>query len=185
MVKSPGAIASRSSQPTGNDTGTPGRTRGLYAATTVAPPTRVESTNTLPLAVVLHERGGGDRRVEPLGPRRDRPRRRGRVLERRVGRRRARRRGRPWRRSSSPRRRARRRERLPHEVRDRDHARRSASPSGGSRSSTRCVMRSGRSDRDQRRVVLDRALVREPQQRAPVVAQRVRRPRASTSPPTS
>ncbi len=41
-------MSSRSSQPTGNDTGTPGRTRGLYAAITVAPPTRVESTNTFP-----------------------------------------------------------------------------------------------------------------------------------------
>jgi hypothetical protein len=36
-VKSPGATESRSSQRTGNDTGTPGRTRGLYAAATVAP----------------------------------------------------------------------------------------------------------------------------------------------------
>ena len=47
-VKSPGVTSSRSSQVTGNDTGTPGRTRGLYAATTVPPPTRVESTKTLP-----------------------------------------------------------------------------------------------------------------------------------------
>src|SRR5262249_43808469 len=46
-VKSVGTTSSRSSQSTGNDTGTPGRTRGLYAATTVAPPTRVGSTNTL------------------------------------------------------------------------------------------------------------------------------------------
>jgi hypothetical protein len=47
-VKSPGATESRSSQRTGNDTGTPGRTRGLYAAATVAPKARVESRNTLP-----------------------------------------------------------------------------------------------------------------------------------------
>ena len=47
-VKSPGTTESRSSQRTGNDTGTPGRTRGLYAAATVAPKARVESRNTLP-----------------------------------------------------------------------------------------------------------------------------------------
>ena len=47
-VKSPGRTCSSSSQVTGNDTGTPGRARGLYAATTVAPPALVESTNTLP-----------------------------------------------------------------------------------------------------------------------------------------
>ena len=47
-VNSEGVIESRSSQPTGNDTGTPGRTRGLYAAITVAPPTRVASTKTFP-----------------------------------------------------------------------------------------------------------------------------------------
>ena len=47
-VKSPGTTPSRSSQRTGNDTGTPGRTRGLYAAATVAPPARVESRKTLP-----------------------------------------------------------------------------------------------------------------------------------------
>ena len=47
-VKSPGTMESRSSQRTGNDTGTPGRTRGLYAAATVAPKARVESRNTLP-----------------------------------------------------------------------------------------------------------------------------------------
>ena len=38
MVKSAGVTRSSSSQVTGNDTGTPGRSRGLYAATTVAPP---------------------------------------------------------------------------------------------------------------------------------------------------
>ena len=46
-VKSAGVTSSRSDQSTGKDTGQPGRTRGLYAATTVAPPTRVASTNTL------------------------------------------------------------------------------------------------------------------------------------------
>src|SRR5215472_4519534 len=47
-VNPAGATRSRSSQVSGNETGTPGRTRGLYAATTVPPPTRVESRNTLP-----------------------------------------------------------------------------------------------------------------------------------------
>jgi hypothetical protein len=47
-VKSPSSTPSRSSQRTGNDTGTPGRTRGLYAAATVAPYARVESRKTLP-----------------------------------------------------------------------------------------------------------------------------------------
>ena len=47
-VKSAGVTRSSSSQATGKDTGTPGRMRGLYAATTVAPPARVESRNTLP-----------------------------------------------------------------------------------------------------------------------------------------
>ncbi len=47
-VKSRGVTASSSSHGTGNDTGVPGRTRGLYAATTVAPPARVESRNTFP-----------------------------------------------------------------------------------------------------------------------------------------
>ena len=47
IVKSAGVIPSSSSHASGNDTGTPGRTRGLYADTTVAPPTRVESTKTL------------------------------------------------------------------------------------------------------------------------------------------
>ena len=64
-------------------------------------------------------------------------------------------------------------ERLAHEVGDAT-AIANASPSGGSRSSTRCVTWSGRSARHERGVVLDRALVREPEQRAPVVAQRVR-----------
>jgi hypothetical protein len=41
-------MPSRSSQGTGNDTGTPGRTRGLYAAATVAPNALVESMNTFP-----------------------------------------------------------------------------------------------------------------------------------------
>ena len=41
-------MESRSSHGTGKDTGTPGRIRGLYAVITVAPPARVESTNTLP-----------------------------------------------------------------------------------------------------------------------------------------
>jgi hypothetical protein len=36
-VKSPGVMPSRPSHGTGNETGTPGRTRGLYAATTLAP----------------------------------------------------------------------------------------------------------------------------------------------------
>src|SRR5690606_22425779 len=48
MVKSRGVTRSSSSQATGNETGTPGLMRGLYAATTVAPPARVESRNTLP-----------------------------------------------------------------------------------------------------------------------------------------
>jgi len=47
-VKSAGVTWSRSDQSKGNDTGVPGRRRGLYAATTVAPPARVESTNTFP-----------------------------------------------------------------------------------------------------------------------------------------
>jgi hypothetical protein len=47
-VKSAGDTESRSDQATGKDTGAPGRTRGLYAATTVAPPERVESRNTFP-----------------------------------------------------------------------------------------------------------------------------------------
>jgi hypothetical protein len=47
-VKSPGETPSSSSQRTGNDTGTPGRTRGLYAAATVAPPALVESRKTFP-----------------------------------------------------------------------------------------------------------------------------------------
>ena len=48
IVKSPGATSSSSSHAIGNETGTPGRARGLYAAITVAPPVRVESMNTLP-----------------------------------------------------------------------------------------------------------------------------------------
>ena len=47
-VKSPGTTPSRSSQRNGNDTGTPGRTRGLYAAATVAPNALVESRKTFP-----------------------------------------------------------------------------------------------------------------------------------------
>ena len=47
-VKSAGVIESSSDQSSGNDTGVPGRSRGLYAAATVAPPARVASTNTLP-----------------------------------------------------------------------------------------------------------------------------------------
>ncbi len=47
-LKSAGVTASRSSHATGNDTGAPGRARGLYTATSVAPPARVGSTNTLP-----------------------------------------------------------------------------------------------------------------------------------------
>ena len=47
-VKSAGTTSSRLSQGKGNETGTPGRTRGLYAAMTVAPPTRVASTKTFP-----------------------------------------------------------------------------------------------------------------------------------------
>jgi hypothetical protein len=47
-VKSPGTTPSRPSQRNGNETGTPGRTRGLYAAATVAPYALVESRKTLP-----------------------------------------------------------------------------------------------------------------------------------------
>ena len=47
-VKSDGDAAARSSQGSGNDTGRPGRSLGLYAAATVAPPARVESRNTFP-----------------------------------------------------------------------------------------------------------------------------------------
>ena len=114
---------------------------------TVAPPTRVGSTNTLPSAVFLHERGGRDRRDRAArrAPRSrgwPRPRRASsgvvdghedvhalraarlhRALEPDVG------------------------ERLAHEVRDARRRPRTASPSGGSRSSTRCVMRSGCSAR--------------------------------------
>ncbi len=48
MVKSAGVTDARSSQATGKETGTPGRSRGLYTDTTVAPPVRVGSTKTLP-----------------------------------------------------------------------------------------------------------------------------------------
>lgn len=48
MVKSAGTARSSSSHVTGKDTGTPGRIRGLWAATTVALPDRVESRNPLP-----------------------------------------------------------------------------------------------------------------------------------------
>lgn len=47
-VKSAGRTPARSAHGTGNDTGVPGRIRGLYAATTVAPPALVGSINTLP-----------------------------------------------------------------------------------------------------------------------------------------
>ena len=47
-VKSRGVTLASSSQGTGQDTVTPGRIRGLYAAATVTPPARVESMNTLP-----------------------------------------------------------------------------------------------------------------------------------------
>ena len=43
IVKSRGVTLSRSPHDTGNDTGTPGLMRGLYAAMTVAPPARVGS----------------------------------------------------------------------------------------------------------------------------------------------
>ena len=70
---------------TGNDTGVPGRTRGLYAATTVAPPERVESRNTLPPRSALMYAVVASARVDPLGPGGDRPGRRGHVFDRRRG----------------------------------------------------------------------------------------------------
>ena len=159
--------------------------RGLYAATTVAPPTRVGVDEHLALAVVAHERGGGERRVEPLRRGRRSPasrRRSSSIAASRVDRHedvhalgaaRLHRAGEAGARRA-PRARARPPRRRP----------RTRAPAGGSRSSTRwrraveCAAR-------QRRVVLDRALVGEPQQRPPVVAQRVGARRASTSRPTS
>ena len=82
MVKSAGVMSSRSSQATGNETGTPGRTRGLYAAITVAPPTRVESTKTLPPRSALTNAVVAISGIELLGPCRDGAGRGGRVLER-------------------------------------------------------------------------------------------------------
>jgi hypothetical protein len=82
MVKSAGVMSSRSSQATGKETGTPGRTRGLYAAITVAPPTLVESTKTFPPRSALTNAVvamSGSSALRPCG---DGPGRGGRVLER-------------------------------------------------------------------------------------------------------
>ena len=137
------------------------------------PPTRVESTNTLPprssftnsvVAIVGIERGGAHGDGAGGG---------GHLVDRRLRRRSGRTRARPWRRWSSPRRRGRRR-RAPG-ARAGPPARPSGttSPSGGSRSRMRWVIAVGPRRPHQRRVVLDRPLVGEPQQRAAVVAERV------------
>ena len=134
--------SSSSSHGTGNDTGTPGRTRGLYAAATVAPPVRVASTNTLPprsaltnavvatsgssssarraiarvaAAAVVGRRPVGDRHEDVHALRAAALHRTG---EADVG------------------------QRPAHEMGGRDRRRRTPSPSGGSRSRTRCVGRS-------------------------------------------
>ena len=166
-------MASRSSQATGKETGTPGRTRGLYAEMTVAPPTLVESTKTLPPRSALTNavvamsgsscfcacgdgsgRGGRvlhatpdvdrDEDVEPLGAARLH-----RTVKADVGQRLADRMG------GADRHRERigvRRIEIEHEVGD----------------PIRPI------DAHERRVILDRTLVGEPEQRAPVVAQRIR-----------
>ncbi len=146
-VKSAGETSSRSSQRTGNDTGMPGRTRGLYAATTVAPPTRVESTNTRPPRSSLMNAVVAIGGIEALGPGGDGPGGGGRVLGRRVvvdrdedvhalGAAGLDRPAEAQRRSSTSR-----------TSRAAATAMANPSPSGGSRSSTRWVTRSGRSAR--------------------------------------
>ena len=170
-VKSAGATWSRSSQATGNDTGAPGRTRGLYAAATVAPPARVESRNTLPprssrMNAVVASSGssrsaraaiarvaaatssGAPRRfdrhehVHALGPA---------GLDR-AGQARS---ASAWRTRNAARRPARTR------------------PGAAGRGPAPGASAQVRRSPDQGRVVLDRPLVGEPEQRPPVVAQRV------------
>ena len=185
IVKSVGTTPSRSSQASGNDTGTCGRTRGLYAAITVAPPTRVASTNTLPprssfMNVDGREVGIESRRpvprspgvaaaassistrrvdrhedVDALGAARLHPADQADVVEHRP---------------DQPR---------------RAHGRLEAGALGWVEVEDEMRHAVGPVRLDQRRVVLDRALVAEPQQRPAVVAQRVRRPRASTPRPRS
>ena len=77
---------SRSSHATGNDTGTPGLTRGLYAAITVPPPTRVGSTNTLPPRSSFMNAVVATSGIEPRDACRDRPGRGRRVLHRAASR---------------------------------------------------------------------------------------------------
>ena len=83
-VNSEGVIESRSSQPTGNDTGTPGRTRGLYAGRHCRATDAGGVHEDLPAPVVLHERRRG--RARDRGARRapDGPGGGGRVLHRDV-----------------------------------------------------------------------------------------------------
>ena len=160
--------------------------RGLYAATTVAPPTRVESTKTFPLAVLLDERGRGDAGSSAAA----------RAAIARVaaaassigdaGRRSARTRGRPWRRSSSPRRSGRR----PSSAWRTSRAAATAAPNGAALGRVevedevgRCA--SGASAAHERRVVLDGPLVRRTTAACGGRRRARTRPPASTPPPRS
>ena len=174
MVKSAGVIESRSSQSTGNDTGTPGRTPRAVRGDDRRSAGARRVDEDLAAAVLLHERGRRDLRIELLGAHRDRARRGGDVFDRRpaidrdehvdaLG---AARLDRALQADVV--------ERLADERGRRERPSRSCRrPSGGSRSRTRWVHAVGTVGAHQPRVVLDGALVREPQQRAPVVAQRV------------
>ena len=173
-VKSAGCTRSRSAHATGNDTVRAGpgpRAVGRHDGR-AAGPGRVEEH--LPVAVLPDERGRRQLRVQPLRPGRDRPGRRRRVRARSGRPPAARRRARPWRRWSSPPRPAQpsRAPRAPAAAAA--TAGPKPSPAGGSMSRIRKSGWSKCADPHQRRVILDRALVGEPQQRLPVIAQRVR-----------
>ena len=190
-VKSPGRTCSSSSQVTGNDTGTPGRDPRAVGRDDgrATRPGRVDEH--LAAALLADERRGGHRRVEPRGAGGDAPG----SPRRRPGSRRRRRSGTntctplaPL--VLTPRRQPGVVERLPDQQRGRDRQpepvravrRRPAGRGRGSGGSAGRLVHA-----HQRRVVLDRPLVGEPDQGPPVVADRVAhlalggvRPRPST-----